>query len=163
LLCAPGLSFGPCCVMLPTNSTGSPSASAPGYHHPRHHPRNPRPTRRRRRCSLRRGARAVFSSSSSTPTLRLALRSPPRRAPGPSITHPLRRASISRASVPVAAAATLALATPMPTVVEPLPHGEAAHPPSAPHVHIVSPACRGYITHPRRPVFGGAACVTIRL
>ncbi|KAJ7711342.1 hypothetical protein B0H14DRAFT_3524570 [Mycena olivaceomarginata] len=78
---------------------------------------------------------ASFTASCSTrshcracpPTLRLALRAPPRRAPGPLITHPLRRAYISRTSVPAAAAAsTLALATPMPTIVEPLPHGEAA-------------------------------------
>jgi hypothetical protein len=125
---------------------GPPSASTPGYH----------PPRRRPRRSRRRAARAVFSSSSgshprmSTPTLHPALRAPLRRAPGPPITHPLRRTSISRTSVPAAAAAsTLALATSMPTLVEPLPHGEAA-PPSAPHVHIVSPACRGYITPPAR-------------
>ncbi|KAJ7793120.1 hypothetical protein B0H14DRAFT_3889479, partial [Mycena olivaceomarginata] len=62
----------------------------------------------------------------------------------------------SRTSVPAAAAAsTLALAAtaaPMPTIVEPLPHGGSAPPPSAPRVHIVSPACRGYITPPARTI-----------
>ncbi|KAJ7842547.1 hypothetical protein B0H14DRAFT_3868857 [Mycena olivaceomarginata] len=94
---------------------GSQTGSPPGYH----------PTRRRPRRSLRLAARAVFSSSSSTPTLLLALRAPPLRAPGPPITHPLRRASISRTSVPAAAgASTLALATPMPTIVEPFRTGK---------------------------------------
>ncbi|KAJ7776720.1 hypothetical protein B0H14DRAFT_3508201 [Mycena olivaceomarginata] len=112
--------------------------------------------------SLRRAARAVFSSSSSTPTLRLALRAPPLRAPGPPITHPLRRASISRTSVPAAAvASTLALATAMPTLAKPLPHGEAALGAARPHLKPRLP----WVHHPTRavPVFGGAACVTIRL
>ncbi|KAJ7318358.1 hypothetical protein DFH08DRAFT_1086595 [Mycena albidolilacea] len=38
-------------------------------------------------------------------------------------------------------------------VVEPLPHGEVAFLSSAPHVHIISPVCRGYITPPARSPF----------
>ncbi|KAJ7737218.1 hypothetical protein B0H14DRAFT_3516356 [Mycena olivaceomarginata] len=70
------------------------------------------------------------------------------RSPLPrTITHPLRRASISRTSVPAAAAVlTLALATAMPTIVEPLPHGEA--PSSLGTADPHRPTCRGYITPP---------------
>ncbi|KAJ7787551.1 hypothetical protein B0H14DRAFT_3505348 [Mycena olivaceomarginata] len=94
----------------------------------------------------------------AAPTLYLALRAPPRCSPDPSMTHLLRGASRSRTSVPAAATApTPALATCCHScadaVVEPLPHGEAAFLPSAPHVHIVSPVCRGYITTPARSPF----------
>jgi hypothetical protein len=77
-----------------------------------------------------------------THTLHLALRAPPRRTPDPPMTHLLRRASRSATAAPDAHA-----------VVEPLPHGEAALLPSAPHVHIVSPVCRGDITPPARSPF----------
>jgi hypothetical protein len=110
---------------------------------------------------------ALFTASCSThslfkhlriaSTLRLALRAPPRRAPGPPIMHPLRRASISRTSVPAAAAAsTLALAptaAPMSTIVEPLPHGEAPLLPRRCMSTLSAPPPVGTSPHPRGPHF----------